>query len=93
MTERPMTEQPVSEQPVITAAGLAAGHDGLAEVAIVVRYPNGAERTMSLPYASVSEALDASAITDLDDLIGRPWTALTVDHNSASSTGTPVSNH
>jgi hypothetical protein len=64
------------KNPSIVSAFLAAGHDGLAEVAISLRYPNGAERTMSLPCESVHRALDAAGISTLDDLVGRPWTIL-----------------
>jgi len=67
--------EPVIE-PIIVRASLAAGHDGLAEVTIALRYPNGAERTMSLPFDTVDRALDATGISDLDQLVGRPWTTL-----------------
>ena len=67
-------------EPVIVRASLAAGHDGLAEVTIALRYPNGAERTMSLPYDAVDRALDATGISDLDQLVGRPWTMLVNEH-------------
>jgi len=66
----------VSAPPRIVAAALAAGHDGLAEVAIGVRYSNGATQSLNLPYDAVAPALDAAGVTDLDALIGLPWTAL-----------------
>ena len=67
-------------EPVIVRAALAAGHDGLAEVSIGLRYPNGAERTMSLPYDAVERALDALRIVNLEQLVGLPWTTLVSDH-------------
>ena len=67
-------------EPVIIRASLAAGHDGLAEVTIALRYPNGAERTMSLPYEAVDRALDATGISNLEQLVGRPWTTLVSEH-------------
>jgi len=67
-------------EPVIARASLGAGHDGLAEITIALRYPNGAERTMSLPYEAVDQALDAMGISDLDQLVGRPWTTLVSEH-------------
>ena len=73
------TIEPVIE-PVIVRASLAAGHDGLAEVSIALRYPNGAERTMSLPYDAVDRALDAMHIRNLEQLVGLPWTTLVNDH-------------
>ena len=63
-------------EPVIVLASMVPGHDGLAEVAIVVRYSNGAERPMALPYEAVGTALDAAGVTSLDDLVGTPWTVL-----------------
>ena len=72
--------EPVIE-PVIVRAALAAGHDGLAEVSIALRYPNGAERTMSLPYEAVDRALDAMSVSTLEQLVGLPWTTLVSDHS------------
>ena len=62
--------------PIIVAASLDAGHDGLAEVSVTVRYANGAERAICLPCDLVDGALDRAGITDLTHLVGRPWTAL-----------------
>ncbi len=70
-----------SGQPTIVAAHLAAGHDGLAEVAVTVRYPNGAERGISLPGDVVDAALDRAGISELADLVGRPWTALAAEQD------------
>jgi len=72
-------KRPIVE-PVIVRAALAAGHDGLAEVSVALRYPNGAERTMSLPYDAVDRALDAMRISSLEQLVGLPWTTLINDH-------------
>jgi hypothetical protein len=66
-------------EPTIVSATVAAGHDGVAEAAITVRYPNGAERSMSLPYEVVDRALDIARASSLDDLIGQPWTMLVVE--------------
>ena len=67
---------------MIVSAAVAAGHDGLAEVAIEVRYQNGATRTLTLPYDAVADALDASSVTSLAELIGRPWTILVAPQTS-----------
>ena len=76
-------------EPVIVAARLDAGHDGLAEASVTIRYPNGAERAICLPCDVVDGALDRAGITDLTDLIGRPWTALTpTEHPWTSSSAT-----
>ena len=74
-----MTTDVTGGVPMIVAAFLAAGHDGLAEVAVTVRYSNGAERGISLPGDVVDAALDRAGVTDLADLVGRPWTALAVE--------------
>ncbi len=66
----------MSSAPLIVATALEAGHDGLAEVSVTVRYPNGAERAICLPCDVVDGALDRAGITDLTHLIGRPWTVL-----------------
>ena len=62
--------------PVIVRAELDAGHDGLAEATVVVRYPNGAERSLVLPCDVIDGALLREGITDLDQLVGQPWTVL-----------------
>jgi hypothetical protein len=61
---------------MIIAAELAAGHDGLAEVLVAIRYPNGAERAVSLPLEAVDDALEAIGVDTLDALVGRPWNVL-----------------
>lgn len=63
-------------EPVIVMASIVPGHDGLAEVAIVVRYPNGAQRPMALSYETVGPALDVAGFASLGQLIGQPWTVL-----------------
>ena len=62
--------------PVIVAARLDAGHDGLAEATVTVRYHNGAERGVILPCEVIDQALLRSGVTDLHQLVGRPWTVL-----------------
>jgi hypothetical protein len=63
-------------EPTIVAAEVAAGHDGLAEIAVVVRYPNGAVRDICFPHDAIGPVLDAGGIRSLDQLIGQPWTIL-----------------
>ena len=72
------SQQPAVDltEPMIVAATLAAGHDGLAELAVVVRYPNGAERELALPYETIGDAIDRSNVVNVTDLIGQPWTVL-----------------
>jgi hypothetical protein len=63
-------------QPTIVAAHVAAGHDGLAEIAIRVGHPNGALRDICFPHEAIGPVLDAAGISSLDDLVGLPWTVL-----------------
>lgn len=63
-------------EPVITAAAVTPGHDRSAEISLDVRYPNGAVRTISFTHDSISQVLDATDVTSLDDLVGRPWSIL-----------------
>jgi hypothetical protein len=82
-----MSEGSPGTGPTITAAAVVPGHDGLAEVAVTVRYPNGAIRSLSLPYDDVAGALDTAGVCSLDQLVGRPWTALA--HASTLAALTP----
>ena len=66
----------LTDEPTIVSATLAAGHDGLAEVAIAICYPNGAEREMMFAYETIASALDVAGITDLSQLVGQAWTML-----------------
>ena len=73
---RQRTDVAAGAAPRIVDAQLAAGHDGLAEVSVTVRYDNGAARAICLPCDVIDAALDRAGITDLTDLVGLPWTAL-----------------
>lgn len=63
-------------EPTIVAAHVVAGHDGLAEIAVHVQYPNGAVRDICFPHHAIGPVLDAARITSIDQLVGRPWTIL-----------------
>jgi hypothetical protein len=77
--------------PVIVAADLAAGHDGAAEVLVGIRYPNGAERAVSLPCDIVDDAALAAGVATLAELVGRPWTVLTRTSAGAPNATPPTS--
>jgi len=74
--------------PVIASAALAAGHDGQAEVVLALRFPNGAVRSASFSHDAIGPALDRAGITDLDALVGKPWSVLIA---GATPTGTTTS--
>ena len=61
---------------IIEAAEVAAGHDGRAEIVLLVRYPNGAAARVRLDEEAAAQALDAAGATKLDDLIGKAWDIL-----------------
>ena len=65
-----------SDDPVIIAARMAVGHDGAAEAAITLRYPNGAERHVTFTTDSLAPQLDAAGLASLEELVGHPWTVL-----------------
>jgi hypothetical protein len=60
----------------IESAELSAGHDGRAELVLLVRYPNGASARVRLDEEAAAQALDGAGITRLDDLIGKAWDIL-----------------
>ena len=79
-------------EPVIVMASIVPGHDGLAKVAIVVQYPNGAQRPMALSYETVGPALDVAGFASLDQLIGQPWTVLAMGLPSVGTHHSTVEN-
>lgn len=60
----------------ITEALLAAGHDGRAELVVVVAYPNGATARVRLDEEAAEPVLEAAGVSRLEDLVGRPWDIL-----------------
>ncbi len=61
---------------IITRAAVVGGHDGRAEIEVEFTYDNGATSTISLDEEACIASLDDADITTLDDLLGRPWTAV-----------------
>jgi hypothetical protein len=61
---------------IIEAAEVSAGHDGRAEIVLLVRYANGAAARVRLDEEAAAQALDAAGVASLDDLVGRPWDIL-----------------
>ena len=60
----------------ITEALLAAGHDGRAELVLVVAYANGATARVRLDEEAAEPVLAAAGVGSLEDLVGRPWDIL-----------------
>ncbi len=63
-------------EPVIVSAAVVAGHDGQAELAVDIRYPNGALRQTVFPVGALGPVLDAAGVGHLDGLVGAPWSVL-----------------
>jgi hypothetical protein len=62
--------------PVVEEATVGPGHDGRAELVVVLRHVNGATSTISLDEAALDELLASGAVSSLDDLPGRRWAEL-----------------
>ena len=61
---------------IISGASVVAGHDGRAEIQVQLTYDNGATSTISLDEEACTASLDEAGIGSLDELVGRPWTAV-----------------
>jgi hypothetical protein len=64
--------------PVVETAFVGPGHDGRAELVVSLRHPNGAHSTISLDEEALAGLLARGAITSLEDLTGREWSALSI---------------
>ena len=62
--------------PHIAEALLAAGHDGRAELVLVVAYADGATARVRLDEESAEPVLAAAGVARIEDLVGRPWDIL-----------------
>jgi hypothetical protein len=62
--------------PRITEALLAAGHDGRAELVLVLGYANGASARVRLDEEAAEPVLAAAGVARIEDLVGRPWDIL-----------------
>ena len=62
--------------PLITEALLAAGHDGRAELVLVVAYASGGSARIRLDEEAAEPVLAAAGVARIEDLVGRPWDIL-----------------
>ena len=60
---------------VIVGADIVAGHDGVAELVVLVRHENGVVATILLDAESGFTLIDAAGPAGLAGLIGRSWRA------------------
>jgi hypothetical protein len=63
----------VKGEAVIERAEIAAGHDGTAELALAIRYENGATGQVVLDADTGFSIMRALGAADLKGLIGRSW--------------------
>jgi hypothetical protein len=60
----------------IVTAVIVAGHDGAAELFVEVAYPGGGTVSLSLGPGPTEVAIAAAGVTEVADLVGRPWQLL-----------------
>lgn len=60
----------------ISRASVVGGHDGRAEIEVEITCDNGGTATISLDEEACTASLDASGVSSIDELIGRPWNAV-----------------
>jgi len=61
---------------IITRATVVGGHDGRAEIEVELTYDNGGTSTISLDEEACIASLDGAGVNSLDELVGRPWSAV-----------------
>lgn len=74
----------------ISRAQVVGGHDGRAEIEIEITYDNGGTATISLDEEACTVALDRSGVTSIDELIGRPWSAVLPAFEQSTDAGQPA---
>ena len=62
--------------PIVLAAEVAPGHDGRAELLLVLRYANGAQSRLRLEPEAGVLLVAGAGVASLDELIGRAWSSL-----------------
>jgi hypothetical protein len=62
--------------PVVESATVGPGHDGRAELVVMLRHSNGATTTISVDEEALAGLLTSGVVTSVDDLPGRPWSDL-----------------
>lgn len=60
----------------IDSAEIVAGHDGLPELLVTLRYSNGATATTTLENGTGLKLLQHCGVHSAGELVGQPWTQL-----------------
>jgi hypothetical protein len=63
-------------KPVIESADVVPGHDGEAQLRVLVRYENGALGSMTLAAAQAERLLERCNVERAEDLSGQSWERL-----------------
>ncbi len=63
-------------QTKIEHAEIVAGHDGLPELVVTLRYSNGATGTATLENVTGVKLLEQCGVRTVAELAGQPWTQL-----------------
>ncbi len=61
---------------IISRAGIVAGHDGRAEIEVVITYDNGGTSTISLDEEACTASLDRAGVNSIDELVGQSWSVV-----------------
>ncbi len=61
---------------IISRAAIVGGHDGRAEIEVVLSYPNGGTTTISLDEEACLASLDRAGVDSLEELVGQPWSVV-----------------
>lgn len=63
---------------IISSAAIVGGHDGRAEIEVVLTYDNGGTTTISLDEEACTTSLDRAGISSLEELVGQPWSVVLI---------------
>ena len=64
--------RPASEA-VIASARIAAAHEGVAELVVTLRHPNGGESEVALDHLAASALLSSCEASAPEELAGHSW--------------------
>jgi len=63
----------MTDEAVIVGAQIVAGHDGTAELVVLLRHPSGVEGPVVLDEATGLKLMEACGASCVDDLAGQSW--------------------
>ena len=75
----------MSEEAVIVGAQIVAGHDGTAELVVLLRHPNGSEGPVVLDEETGLRLMEACGASHVDDLAGQSWRRILEEEHRCST--------